>query len=433
MPVQFLTPLKDAHEFKPLLTEIEERPASPAGRIMFWTLMATLIATVTWLCLAEVDVVVTARGKAVPDGQVKVVQPLDGGLVAAIKVKEGQSVKKGQVLLEIDPSTTEPELRATQKQLSLASLEIARLQATIAGRGFAYLNSTQQQLHAAGVENLQRQQAAKDKELTALQEQVNQVQAELNQNRSLLAVARERLVRYEEVENIVAKSDMETARNEVTSLDAAIVKCKAKLAELNENSHRLAEEREQLLQSFKVENLEKLAEREKIVTDLSARKTELSFKHRKQHLVAPVDGTVTELLVHTVGGVVSPAQKLLSIMPAKTPVLLEAEVSNDDIGFVKEGLPVHIKVDTYDFQKYGTIEGKLERISLDSFNDHRSGANFYRMHVRPVLNKLVVNGRREKMLAGMTGTCEICVGKRKVLDLLLYPILRDWHEGVQVR
>jgi hemolysin D len=433
MPVQFLTPLKDAHEFKPLLTEIEERPASPAGRLMFWVLMAVLCATLAWLCLAEIDVVVSARGKAVPDGHVKVVQPLDTGVVSAIHVKEGQFVKKGQVLLEIDPSTTEPELQASVKQLSLANLEIARLKATVDGEQFKYKHETQRRLHEASTEGLARQQAAKNEELAALQEQKLQVNAELDQNKTLLVDAQDRKTRYEEIADIIAKTELESARAEVVTLRSRIEQGEHKLAELDKQIQRITEEKEQLNQSFKTTNLEQLAATEKSATELLAKRDQLSFRHRKQCLRAPIDGTVTELLVHTVGGVVTPAEKLLSIMPDRMPLLVEAEVSNDDIGFVKEGMPVHIKVDTFDFQKYGLMEGKVKLVFKDSHEDERTKSKSYQIFVKPTKDTLLVDKVPEQLKTGMTTTCEICVGKRKVIEFFLYPILRGFNTGLSVR
>ncbi|HNR52701.1 MAG TPA: biotin/lipoyl-binding protein, partial [Deltaproteobacteria bacterium] len=124
----------DAYEFKPTMAEIEERPANPLGRIVFWIIVATMVFFATWMCIGKIDVVVSARGMVIPEGDVKILQPLDTGVVSAILCREGDFVKKDQVLMEIDPSITAPELDSKKKSLQYLELEKMRLNAVI-GKG----------------------------------------------------------------------------------------------------------------------------------------------------------------------------------------------------------------------------------------------------------------------------------------------------------
>src|SRR5262249_976692 len=133
--------------------------------------------------------------------------------------------------------------------------------------------------------------------------------------------------------------------------------------------------------------------------ELEAKLKETTFKNAKQVLVSPVDGHVSELFVHTVGGVVTPAQKLMAIVPANTPLLVQAQVLNKDIGFVENGLPAQIKVDTFDFQKYGMFEGKVKLVTHDSKEDKRLG-QIYDVYVSPTTEYIMVDGKKQELDAG---------------------------------
>ena len=129
-------PVVDKHEFKPLLAEIEDSPASPLGQTIFWLVITTILFFIGWATFGQIDIVVSATGKVIPDGQVKIVQPLETGVIKEIRVKEGDHVMKDQVLMEIDPSSTSPEMETSAKNLSYAKLEEKRLNATVDGRDF---------------------------------------------------------------------------------------------------------------------------------------------------------------------------------------------------------------------------------------------------------------------------------------------------------
>jgi len=428
----------DTHEFKPLLIEIEESPVSPLGRTTFWIIISVILFTALWVYFGKVDIVVSARGKIIPDGEIKILQPLEAGVVNNILVKEGDYVKKGQVLMEIDPSTTEPELVSLQKNLQQIQLEKSRLRATsgegsFAGSyGDAESAKTQQDLYAASMNSLQKQLAAKQIELRRVEEQAKTAQSEIKHYSTLLKLSLEKESRMRKVADIVAKEEYDKALDDVTTNRTGLQSSTFKLSELNEQKRQIKEEIAYISENFKETNLKELSDRQKQATELNAQIQQTSFKNKKQKIIAPVDGFINNISMHTVGGVVTPAEKLISIVPANTPITIKSIVQNKDIGFIKNGMPVLIKIDTFDFQKYGILKGKVKLVSKTSIDDPKQGP-IYEVYITPIDKSLVVEGKKEYISTGMSLTSEIKVGKRRIIEFFIYPLIKYWNEGITVR
>ena len=145
-----------------------------------------------------------------------------------------------------------------------------------------------------------------------------------------------------------------------------------------------------------------------------------------------MDGYIDKLMIHTVGGVVTPAQELIALTPSDMPILIKAQVLNKDIGFIKEGMPVSIKIDTYDFQKYGLLHGEVKSISQNSIEDEDLGP-VYEIYITPDENSMLIDGKKQKISAGMTLNAEIKIGKRRIIEFFIYPLIKYMDEGVNVR
>jgi hemolysin D len=434
------SPVKDAHEFKPLLAEIEDSPVSPLGRTTFWLVIVIIVFFIAWSIFGQVDVVISARGKVIPDGHVKILQPLDTGVVRQILVKEGDLVKKGQVVMEIDPSTIDPEVESAAGNLNYARLEMQRISATLQGSGFSpdgrfydpAAVAAQKSLYLAATANLTKQLEAKQAELDKAAEQIKSARIEQQENQELMEVSLEKERRLNSVRDIIARDDYEKVTQDILTYRDKVDQAKLKLAELDHHKQQLAAEMDQVRQEFARGNLQELADKHKAATDLQARLKLTSFKSAKQQIVAPVDGYVDTLYVHTVGGVVTPAEKLLSVVPVHTPLVVKASVLNKDIGFVDRGMLVNIKADTFDFQKYGMYEGKVKLISQDSHDDDKQGL-VYAVYITPTTKTLTVDGKPEPLASGMSVTAEIKTGNRRIIEFFIYPLIKYWHEGMSVR
>jgi len=313
------------------------------------------------------------------------------------------------------------------------------LQASLNGSSFMPTNpgdaaatQTQQRLFASSQNSLLKQLGTKEQELKKIDEQIKVVLVDKKEADQLLQVGQEKETRLREVKDIIAREEYDKANNEVVSLRAKVDEDEHKLAELKHAQGQVSEEIEHIKEDYRTSNLQDLANKQKQMTDLEARLKESSYKNAKQVIVSPVDGYVNTLFVHTLGGVVTPAEKLVSIVPANTPPMVQAFVSSRDIGFVQQDMPVSIKVDTFDFQKYGMFEGKVKLISRDSHQDEKLGT-VYDVYIQPVTPYLMIDGKRRMLTPGMSVVSEIKVGKRHIIEFFVYPLIKHLHEGMSVR
>jgi len=431
---------KDRHEFRPLLVEIEERPTSPLGRTLLWTILIFMAITLTWLFLAKIDVVVTARGKVIPAGEIKVLQPIETGVISNIRVKEGEYVQKGQILMDIDPSVTETNLDSKLKYLELLEVETSRLHALIEDKPFNPPASSKDE------ELLQTQRLIYTTKRKGHYQRIQLVKEQMNQTNSQISASKQDIHRVQrllegslkkekrllEVIDIIAQDEYDAAKKELIELQETII---IKQHEVHQSRARKTELKEQMLlitQEYQNTLLEELTEKGKELTMLKVEIKSIQFKQSKQHITAPVDGHVGKLFIHTVGGVVTPAEKLITIVPKDAPLIIQATVLNQDSGFVKEGMDVSIKIDTFDFQKYGLIAGIVTHKSDDAIENEEMGL-VYEIYVEPKENFLKVNGEKVYLRSGMSVSAEAKVGKRRVIDFFLYPLIKYLDEGMSVR
>ena len=430
----------DRHEFRPLLVEIEERPTSPLGRGLLWVILAFMMITVLWLFFAKIDVVVTARGKVIPTGEIKVLQPIETGVISNILVHEGELVRKGQVLMDIDPSVTETNLDSKLKNLELLEVEATRLMALIQDKKFIPsqmckdkdLLETQKLIYETKRIGYHQQIQLIKEQIHQVESQINAIKADINRVVQLSESANAREQRLLEVIDIIARKEYEIAHKEVVEYqeqermkEHEVTKLRARLTELHEQKLLVT-------QDYQNKLLEELTQKRKEATMLKVEIKSIKFKQSKQHLTSPVDGYVGKLLVHTVGGVVTPAEKLITVIPKNAPLIIKATVLNQDSGFVKVGMECVVKIDTFDFQKYGMLDGIVSHKSNDAVEDEKLGP-IYELYIEPKERFLVVDGENIKLRSGMSVTVELKVGKRRVIEFFLYPLIKYLDEGMSVR
>jgi len=429
----------DRHEFKPLLVEIEERPINPLGRTIFWIVIAAMTFTSLWMFFGEVDVVVTARGKVIPTGEVKVVQPLNSGVVTSILIQPGDYVGKGQLLMEIDPSDVDPELESMHADYKQAGLEIKRIDALLENRPFdlngqdfdAEILRVQHQIYLAEKKRLDKQIQVK---LGALAQQDERLAAEnkvLEQARYMAGLLAEKLRRLTSVQDIISRDEYDQAESEAKRYQTEIQASGHRIAEIWALKEQTNQEISFLKEEYRTRLLTDLAEKKQRYLYLQAKIERSQFISTRQQITAPVDGYVSQLLFHTIGGVVTPAEKLAFIVPTHSPLLIKALLLNKDAGFVTDGMDASIKIDTFNFQKYGTIAGEVIQVSKDSIEDEQLGL-VYETYIAPQSSTLMVNGVETPISAGMSVTTEVKVGKRRIIEFFLYPLIKYLDEGVSV-
>ena len=331
----------DAHEFRPLLSEIEEKPLNPIGNTIFWLIISFIVITGLWMYLGKVDIVVTARGIIIPSGEEKVIQPLEKGVVSEIKVEEGDYITKGQTVAIVSPAEYEPEL-----------------------------------------------------ELNNLREEEARIAEQLASNRARLSTTMDTKNRLNSVKDIIPQARYDEVAVEATQLTHEINSLNASLAQVKNKR--------------------------------------IQIEKQKQILTSPIDGYVNKVLIHTIGGVVTPAEKIMTIVPKDAKMVIKAKVLNQDVGFIDADMPVSIKVDTYNFQKYGILNGKVTLVSPNSIDDEKLGP-IYEVYIEPENTTLLVEGKEQSIKFGMTTTNEIKIGKRRIIEFFIYPLIKYMDESIKFR
>ncbi len=429
---QHLKKINDSYEFKPLLSEIEESPVSPLGRFTFWTVVSLIIITILWLVIGKIDIVITARGIVIPDGEAKIIQPLETGVIKEILVKEGDFVKQGDLLVLIDTMATDAQLKTVKENLEASKNEAERLKSQGLNRKYNSEDEIQRNLYNESLQALNNLIGAKNQEIKQIERQIDSALAQKRDYENQLQSAIDREKRLSNVKDIVAYNDFKEAQDKTLGLKESVNRANAEVKRLQAQKRQVQNEIIQLRADFKAQKLETLTETNKRIKELEANKEQIEFSNINQKITAPVDGFIDKLMIHTIGGVVTPAQELIALTPVDMPVLIKATVLNKDIGFIKPNMPVSIKIDTYDFQKYGLLHGKVKSISKNSIENEELGP-IYETYITLNKDVLIVDGKEQKISTGMTLNAEIEIGKRRIIEFFIYPLIKYMDEGVSVR
>ena len=429
--------MNDLHEFKPLLIEIEDKPLNPLGRIILYLVLAIMVFATAWLILAKVDVVVSAQGKVIPSGEIKILKPLESGVVSKIFVKESDRVKKGDILIQIDPTVTDASLSSKQDDLAVIDSDIALLEALINESNLSKdelnkLNSSQLSLYNSQKQILASTYESNKAKLNSAKLDIKASESEVNRLSLLLSKEEEAKTRLQKVLDLIAKKEYEDVSKNVINLKEQKDIALYRLKESNKKLEEIIEENQKAIKTIKSNWIETSLSKEKEKRELSAQINAILFSNKTQQIKSPVDGFVGKLLIHTEGGVVSPNDNLISIVPSDAPLIIKANVLNKDIGFLKLGQEVAVKIDTFSFQKYGLLYGNIIEISKDAIEDEKLGL-IYEIKIKPKSLDIKVEGEIRQLEIGMSVIAEVKTGKRRVIELFIYPIIKYMDEGLSVR
>lgn len=429
--------MNDLHEFKPLLIEIEDKPLNPLGRIILYLVLAIMVFATAWLILAKVDVVVSAQGKVIPSGEIKILKPLESGVVSKIFVKESDMVKKGDILIQIDPTVTDASLSSKQDDLVVINSDIALLEALINESNLSKdelskLNSSQISLYNSQKQILASTYESNKAKLNSAKLDIKANESEVNRLSLLLNKEEEAKARLQKVLDLIAKKEYEEVSKNIINLKEQKDIALYRLKESNKKLEEIIEENQKAIKTIKSSWIETSLSKEKEKRELSAQINAILFSNKTQQIKSPVDGFVGKLLIHTEGGVVSPNDNLISIVPSDAPLIIKASVLNKDIGFLKLGQEVAVKIDTFSFQKYGLLHGNIIEISKDAIEDEKLGL-IYEIKIKPKSLDIKVEGEIRQLEIGMSVIAEVKTGKRRVIELFIYPIIKYMDEGLSVR
>lgn len=434
-------------QFLPAALSLQETPVSPAPRIAMWLLVAFSALTMFWALFGQIDVVATARGKVIPNDRTKTIQAFETASVKALHVTDGQVVKRGEVLIELDATTAEADRQRIMNDLIAARLQVARGKAMLDALESGKIPSLQKSFevddlkfnesqslllgqygeYKAKLRRIEAEIAKRAAELQSTLQLVRKLEqtvpiAHLRAQDFKNLVDRHFVSRHDylerEQQRIEQEGDLASQKSRLKEIEAALLEAHEQTVELTAETRRVH------LDSVN-ESLQKIAtlEQELLKADLHS---------KLMQITSPIEGTVQQLAVHTVGGVVTPAQALMMVVPGSHPLEIEAFIENKDIGFVKPGQDADVKVETFQYTQYGTIHAQVASVSHDAINDEKRGL-IYSTRVKMEKARINMGNIEFNLSPGMAVSVEIKTDKRRVIEFFLSPLLHYAHESLRER
>lgn len=443
---------EDESAFLPAHLELIETPVSSLPRWIGRFIILLLLIALVWSYLGKIEIVAVATGKILPSGRSKIIQPIETATVKQSYVRNGQRVKKGDLLLELTILGVESELFKAKSALKLASLNQLRQEAML----LAIQENTVPQLknsNAQVIFGIEDGLFKREQQLA-----LSQYQAWIAEKQKLEATIRQKetekktihiqiqkivgMLKYEKErrsdiyglykKGYASKHEYFSQENRVIELENERNIQQSKIYELESQLEQVRKEYQVFEQSFHRNVLDELRKANEQVEQLTLEVEKNQQRQEYSEIYAPVDGTVQQLQTYTIGGVVTTAQPLMTIVPQDEQFEIEAMLSNKDIGFVNEGQDVTIKIEAFPYTRYGYIKGKVKYFSFEAIQDEKLGLVF---PVTIVMDKshLSIEGRNVELIAGMAVSAEIKTGERRVIDYLLSPLRKVIDDSFKER
>ncbi len=403
-------------------------------------------AFVSWANWAKLDEVTRGQGKIIPSSETKTLQSLEGGIVEEFLVREGEQVKKGQVLIRLRDIEASSDL-GTNEQRYLGTLaSVTRLQAEAEGLAAPEFSeeliekapqSVQEEMNAfkANKTRMDSQKLVLEQQLSQRRQEIKEINMRISDARGLLSIAREEKAMIAPLVQKGSAPKMEllqlerSIKERQTELNTALTSLPRAKSAVEEAEARLKE----LENNAKAEAQIELATKTMELNSLRETLTALEDRKTRTEMVSPVDGFVQDIKVNTVGGVVQPGEDVIQIVPLDEKLLVEAQIRPDDIGFLHPGMPAVVKITAYDFSIYGGLKGELLEISPDSFQDEQ-GNIFFRARIRTFENQIKPKGDKELPLkVGMQTSVDILTGEKTVMAYILKPLRKTLDNAMNER
>jgi hemolysin D len=430
-------------EFLPAVLEIQETPASPLGRVVGAVILLIFLFVIIWASFGHIDIVAVAQGKIIPSDHSKIIQPLEAGVVKGIHVRDGQFVHRGDLLIELDPTAAGAEEGKFINEKTASLIEAARLRALIAGKETfefpeqvdpAYINLQRQLL----IDQLKEYRARSEQVRLVMEQKqsgINSIKANIVRLEAIVPILEKRAQKFKQLleQSYVSELQyLEVEEQRVTKVQELVmerhhvVQETAALTEAQRNHQAIQSE-------FKNKWQAELSAVETRATSLGNEVLKAGTRTRQQKLTAPIDGVVQQMAIHTIGGVVTPAQQLLVVAPNEGQIEVEAFVENKDIGFVEAGQVAEVKIDAFPFTRYGLIPGKVLHLSQDAVPVDKLGLMYTaRISLQDSVMQ-IDNGKNVKLAPGMTVVVEIKTGSRRLIEYFLSPLLKGVKETARER
>lgn len=435
------------YEFLPAAQEIIETPTSPLGHIVIWMTVLLLMTAGAWLYFGKLDVVVSGQGKLASESGTKILQSSASGTVVDIKVREGQRIKKGDIVVELDKKVAQQNVESVEKTLAIAKIERSIAKGVSSSIVMDDINksglteetkqSLIEKMHAQN-DILESRKLLSSTNLTNLQKQLSQLDSvgkDLNDMLTKDKAKEQQINKLMEhgapLQQMQLRSDLNSVRQNIASLESSLSSQRQQMAQVESAIDNAKNQAAVSLNELRVSNTATAISQDNKIIELENSLTRARVALEQTTIVAPVDGTVLSLKTNTIGGVVSAAQIIAEITPLEESLVVEATLQSRDVGFVNVGQRVVVKVDAYSFQRYGYLSGTVQSISPDAIVNDKLGL-IYRIKVK--LDNLKTSKNIElKMIPGMNSVVEITTGNRRAIEFLLDPLISHVDGSLEVR
>ncbi len=426
---------RDDYEFMNSIGSAILEQSPKKFRLILWFWIITVIALITWAYFAKIDEIVRGEGKVIAQSQNKMIQNLEGGIIEEILVKEGDIVKKDQILIRIDNQKSIADYESTKLKALELNAKIMRLKAEINDENFSVnenenkdlqqyldLEKSLYDINKNKLENetmvLKEQLIQKENDLSSANSSLNYLSSEYSLIQEELKIAAplvEQKVRSN-TDFLKLKREANNIGKELSGIRISINKIKSSIEEAKNKLHDVKDEFKQLAQ-------EELNKSTGEIERINASIYSLKDKVKRTNVYSPEDGIIQKIFFNTIGGVIKPGDNLVEVVPTGETLLIETKIKPSDIAFIYYNQDAKVKFTAYDYAIYGGLDGKVIKISADTETDEDK-KSFYKLQIQASNNHLEKNGKEFPIIPGMVVNVDILTGKKSILDYILKPILR---------
>ncbi len=405
----------------------------------------SVLVLITWTAFVSLDVMVFANGKVIPASDLKIIQHLEGGIVAEIYVKKGDVVKVGDELLKVNNINVSTQLGEVNTRLSGIIGSLIRLEAETLGKetlvfNDAFINASpdiarhEQELFKQNSKALQEQISLIRDRLSKNRQEQNEIKKQLELSRQSISLMQEELALSESLfeEDAISKVELLQLRRSMHALMAEKQKITGQLLAKQNEAHRTQQELDERHSKFTSEAISKRNELENKKNELLKIIEGASDKSVRSVVLSPVSGVINQVLVNTVGGVVQSGMDLIEIVPDDNELLIDAKIKPEDIAQLVLGQKAVVRLTAYDFAIYGSLPGVVDYIGADTLEEERDGEKYYVAQIR-IENSLKNNNQHYPVLPGMIADVDVITGKRNVLSYITKPVVKTYQKALRER
>lgn len=430
----------DERQFLPAHLELIETPVSATPKMVARLIMLFMLIALIWAIVGQVEIVAVATGKTVPAGNSKTIQPLETSVIKKIYVKDGDRVKAGDHLIDLEGIGSDSDFNQSRRQLEAAMLTKLRNQALLRGfdsKTLPVFTQEERESYAFNKNELAEAERLMQNEYQTWLMQDEQAETILQQHKAKQRSTYSQIIKLKNVgkiekqrledfrklleKNYLSQHEYYEQQSKLIQNDQDLASLYEDQREVQESIHQVEKERILNLQSLKRDTLDNFRQSNEDIAQLQEQLSKTRQRQSLMSLTSPISGTVQQLAFHTEGGVIMEGQPAMLIAPENDTIEIEMLVANKDIGFVKAGQDVVVKIESFPYTRYGYLDGKVQHVSFDAVEDEKLGLVFTG-RVALKQHSIRVEDVDIPLNAGMNVTAEVKTGKRRVIDYLLSPL-----------